>query len=58
MLSLARDPNQIIGNDSPAYLPSGIELSLMTDLIKTYPMVAALAHPELSTTARALPSAT
>ncbi len=37
--------NSIIGNDSPAYLPSGIELSAMADILKTYPMVAALAHP-------------
>lgn len=37
--------NQIIGNDSAAYLPSGIDLTLMVDFIKTYPMVSALAHP-------------
>lgn len=37
--------NQIIGNDSPAYLPSGIELSDMTQIIKQYPMVISLAHP-------------
>ncbi|MBA3009582.1 MAG: PHP domain-containing protein [Proteobacteria bacterium] len=39
------DVNRIIGNDSPAYLPSGIELSQGRDIIKTLPVVAVLAHP-------------
>lgn len=37
--------NQIIGNNSPAYLPSGIELSMITEFVKKYPMVVSLAHP-------------
>lgn len=37
--------NAIIGNDSPAYLPSGIELSEMGNIIGKYPMVTSLAHP-------------
>ncbi|MBU0972543.1 MAG: PHP domain-containing protein [Proteobacteria bacterium] len=37
--------NRVIGNDSPAYLPSGIELSQGRTLINTLPVVAVLAHP-------------
>ncbi len=37
--------NRVIGNSSPAYLPSGIDLYAMAGFIKTYPMVTALAHP-------------
>lgn len=37
--------NSIIGNDSPAYLPSGIELSMMADFIGKNRMITALAHP-------------
>ncbi|MFH2092541.1 MAG: PHP domain-containing protein [Pseudomonadota bacterium] len=37
--------NRIIGNDSPAYLPSGMELSAMAALIRSNTMVTALAHP-------------
>lgn len=37
--------NQIIGNDSPAYLPSGIELESITPMVTAFPMVVSLAHP-------------
>jgi predicted metal-dependent phosphoesterase TrpH len=37
--------NQVIGNDSPAYLPSGIELSQGAAIIQRLPVVAVLAHP-------------
>lgn len=36
---------EIIGNDSPAYLPSGIELDAVGDFIRNEPVVAVLAHP-------------
>lgn len=36
---------RIIGNDSPAYLPSGIELSDVGDFVRNEPVVAVLAHP-------------
>ncbi|PIE62599.1 MAG: phosphatase [Desulfobacter postgatei] len=37
--------NRIIGNDSPAYLPSGVDLEQVKGFIKTEPVVAVLAHP-------------
>ncbi|PIE61274.1 MAG: phosphatase [Desulfobacterales bacterium] len=37
--------NKIIGNDSPAYLPSGVSLDAVSDFIKNEPVVAVLAHP-------------
>lgn len=37
--------NRIIGNDSPAYLPSGVNLEQVKGFIKTEPVVAVLAHP-------------
>ena len=37
--------NRIIGNDSPAYLPSGIDLSRAEAIIKELPVAAVLAHP-------------
>jgi len=37
--------NRIIGNDSPAYLPSGIDLSQGGAIIKELPVAAVLAHP-------------
>lgn len=37
--------NRIIGNDSPAYLPSGVELEQVKGFIKSEPVVAVLAHP-------------
>ncbi|NDY73780.1 PHP domain-containing protein [Desulfobacter hydrogenophilus] len=36
---------RIIGNDSPAYLPSGVELDQVKGFLKTEPVVAVLAHP-------------
>ena len=36
---------RIIGNASPAYLPSGIELDQVKGFLKTEPVVAVLAHP-------------
>jgi len=37
--------HQIIGNDSPAYLPSGIELNDVTGFMQKHPLLAVLAHP-------------
>ncbi len=37
--------NAIIGNDSPAYLPSGIELEEIKTILKDFPIVSVLAHP-------------
>lgn len=37
--------HQIIGNDSPAYLPSGIELNDLAGFIQKHPLLAVLAHP-------------
>jgi len=37
--------NKVIGNDSPAYLPSGIELDQGAAIIKKLPVVGVLAHP-------------
>lgn len=38
--------NQLIGNDSPAYVPSGIEPGQLTPLLRAYPrLVRVLAHP-------------
>jgi predicted metal-dependent phosphoesterase TrpH len=37
--------NQVIGSASPAYLPSGIELSQGAAIIQQLPVVAVLAHP-------------
>ncbi|MCF8091229.1 MAG: PHP domain-containing protein [Desulfotignum sp.] len=37
--------NRIIGNDSPAYLPSGIELDGAAKFIKKQHLLAVLAHP-------------
>ena len=36
---------QIIGNDSPAYLPSGVDLAPAAEFIRNEPVVAVLAHP-------------
>ncbi len=37
--------NKIIGNNSPAYLPSGVELAQISKFIKEYEIVPILAHP-------------
>ena len=37
--------NAIIGNDSPAYLPSGIELNAVIKFIREHRLFAVLAHP-------------
>ena len=37
--------NAIIGNNSPAYLPSGIDLATVTGLVRQFPMLSVLAHP-------------
>ncbi len=36
---------KIIGNSSPAYLPSGIDLSIVAGLVKEFHLVPVLAHP-------------
>ena len=37
--------NRIIGNSSPAYLPSGIDLADAAAFIQTAPVISVLAHP-------------
>lgn len=37
--------NSIIGNDSPAYIPSGIDMNLLKPLLKKYPVFRVFAHP-------------
>jgi len=37
--------NLIIGNESPAYLPSGVELAEVANFIKKYKVLSVLAHP-------------
>ena len=37
--------NRIIGNDSPAYLPSGIDLDTAAEFMKSFPVLSVLAHP-------------
>lgn len=37
--------NQIIGNNSPAYIPSGIEISTITPFLAQFPVFRVLAHP-------------
>lgn len=36
---------EIIGNDSPAYVPSGVPLSVVDDWLRRWPVVRVLAHP-------------
>jgi len=44
-ISERSEMNRIIGNASPAYLPSGIELADVSAFLQTAPMVGVLAHP-------------
>lgn len=37
--------NQIIGNDSPAYLPSGVDIKQVKQIMDKKNVIAALAHP-------------
>ncbi len=37
--------NKLIGNDSPAYIPSGIEMNLLKPLLKQFHVVCVFAHP-------------
>ncbi len=37
--------SRIIGNDSPAYVPSGIPLELLRDYVQRWPVLRVLAHP-------------
>ncbi len=37
--------NQIIGNNSPAYIPSGIDISKIAPFLARYPVFRVLAHP-------------
>lgn len=37
--------NEIIGNDSPAYVPSGIDMELLKPFFQKYPVVRIFAHP-------------
>lgn len=36
---------KLIGNTSPAYIPSGIDMTIMKPLLDKYPLVKVLAHP-------------
>ena len=43
---LSRDQvSRLIGNDSPAYIPSGIEMESLAKFISRYPVLPVLAHP-------------
>ena len=37
--------DRLIGNTSPAYIPSGLEMSLLKPFLDKYPVVKVLAHP-------------
>ena len=37
--------NSIIGNNSPAYVPSGIDLDTAEKFLKKFPVISVLAHP-------------
>lgn len=37
--------SMVIGNSSPAYVPSGVELNYLGPLFRDYPVVPVLAHP-------------
>lgn len=37
--------NMLIGNDSPAYIPSGIEMTHLQPLLRQFPLVRVFAHP-------------
>ncbi len=37
--------NKIVGNDSPAYIPSGIEMNLLKSLLNQFHVVCVFAHP-------------
>ncbi|MBF0200543.1 MAG: PHP domain-containing protein [Desulfamplus sp.] len=37
--------NRIMGNDSPAYLPSGVDLGIIKSFLGEFPVLAVLAHP-------------
>ena len=37
--------SQIIGNDSPAYIPSGINMKLLPPLLQQFPVFRVFAHP-------------
>ncbi|MBU0995664.1 MAG: PHP domain-containing protein [Proteobacteria bacterium] len=36
---------QMIGNNSPAYVPSGIDMSLLKPVLATFPVLGVFAHP-------------
>ncbi len=39
------DISLLIGNDSPAYVPSGVDMKLLKVLFRKYPVIPVLAHP-------------
>ncbi len=39
------DVSKIIGNDSPAYIPSGIDMKLLQPLVSQFPVLRVFAHP-------------
>ena len=44
-ISDKKQVNKIIGNKSPAYVPSGVELEEIKMILKDYPVLGVLAHP-------------
>ncbi|MCD4742955.1 MAG: PHP domain-containing protein [Desulfobacteraceae bacterium] len=44
-ISNKRQINKIIGNSSPAYIPSGVRLEDIKIILNDYPVVSVLAHP-------------
>ena len=39
------DITRLIGNDSPAYVPSGVDMGTLRELFRRYPVIPVLAHP-------------
>jgi predicted metal-dependent phosphoesterase TrpH len=40
-----KEVSLLIGNDSPAYVPSGIDMEFLEGLFRKYPVIPVLAHP-------------
>jgi len=39
------DITKLIGNDSPAYVPSGVDMEALREFFRRYPVIPVLAHP-------------
>ncbi|MCP3899979.1 MAG: PHP domain-containing protein [Desulfobacteraceae bacterium] len=44
-ISNKKQQNKIIGNSSPAYIPSGVDLEQIKEILNNYPVLSVLAHP-------------